>query len=130
MNEIKLQTAYTENITVTKEMLACNVGSGSVEVYATPMMITLMEHCAVACLNEFMEDGETSVGTLMNTTHDAATPLGMEVYVCATVVATDRKKVTFEIIAKDCKDTIGKAIHERFIVVKDKFEQKAKQKLD
>lgn len=128
MKEIIVSTSYTQETTVTDDMLAVSVGSGIVHVYATPMMIAFMENTAVKCLDAFMEEGETSVGTLMNTTHEAATPLDMRVTVCATITAVDRKKITFEIIAKDDVDIIGKATHERFIVTKEKFEEKAKAK--
>lgn len=129
MKEIKIGTTLTKELTVTNDLLACNVGSGIVQVYATPMMIALMENTASNCLNEFLDEGETSVGVMMNTTHDAATPVGMKVFVEATITAVDRKKVSFEIIAKDEKDVIGKASHDRFVVIKEKFEAKATSKL-
>lgn len=129
MKDIVIGTEVSETICVREDQLACKVGSGIVSVYATPMMIAQMEHTACTCLNRFLEDGETSVGVMMNTTHDAATPAGMKVTVSAVITAVDRKKVSFEIIAKDEKDTIGTATHERFIVNKEKFEAKAQAKL-
>ena len=92
------------------------------------MMIALMENTAASLLSQFLDEGETSVGIHMDTTHDAATPQGMKVQACATIVAVDRKKVTFHIEARDEKDVIGTATHERFIVNKEKFEAKAKSK--
>lgn len=129
MKEIKIGSVLTKEITVTDDLLACHVGSGIVNVYATPMMIALMENTACECLNPFLDEGETSVGVMMNTTHDAATPAGMKVSVTAEITAVDRKKVSFSIIAKDEKDVIGKASHDRFVVVKEKFEAKAQSKL-
>ncbi|WP_270324358.1 thioesterase family protein [[Eubacterium] hominis] len=129
MKEIKIGSVLTKEITVTDDLLACHVGSGIVNVYATPMMIALMENTACECLNPFLDEGETSVGVMMNTTHDAATPAGMKVSVTAEITAVDRKKVSFSIIAKDEKDIIGKASHDRFVVVKEKFETKAQSKL-
>lgn len=128
MKEIKIGTQRTKQITVSEKELACTVGSGIVEVYATPMMIALMENVAASCLNEFLEDGETSVGVAIKATHEAATPCGMLVKATANIIAVDRKKVTFSIIAEDEVDCIGKAIHERFIVKKDAFESRAKTK--
>lgn len=129
MKEIKIGSVLTKEITVTDDLLACHVGSGIVNVYATPMMIALMENTACECLNPFLDESETSVGVMMNTTHDAATPAGMKVSVTAEITAVDRKKVSFSIIAKDEKDVIGKASHDRFVVVKEKFEAKAQSKL-
>lgn len=128
MKEIKLNAKFNEEIVVTEDMLACNVGSGIVSVYATPMMIARMEHAATECLNPFLDEGETSVGVMINTTHDAATPVGMKVFVEAEIVAVDRKKVSFKIVAKDEKDVIGTATHDRFVVNKEKFEARAAAK--
>ena len=128
MKEIILNTKFQEEIVVTKDMLACQVGSGLVSVYATPMMIARMEHAAAECLSQFLDEGETSVGVMMNTTHDAATPCGMKVSVEAEIVNVDRKKVSFKIVAKDEKDVIGTATHDRFVVNKEKFESKAAAK--
>ena len=112
-------------------MLACKVGSGIVSVYATPMMIAAMEGCAVECLNPFLEEGETSVGVMMNTTHDAATPAGMKVYITAeNHCGRPQKSIFLKFTAKDEKDTIGIAAHDRFIVNKEKFEAKAQAKLE
>ena len=102
MKEVQLHAKCREEVIVDEAKLACNVGSGIVSVYATPMMIAAMEHAAVQCLQPFLEEGETSVGVLMHTTHDAA---------------------------QDEKDIIGKASHERFVVMKEKFEAKAQAKL-
>lgn len=129
MKEITIGSVLTKELTVTDDLLACHVGSGIVQVYATPMMIALMENTACECLNPFLDEGETSVGVMMNTTHDAATPAGMKVRVTAEIIAVDRKKVSFSIIAEDEKDVIGKARHDRFVVNKEKFESKAQSKL-
>lgn len=129
MKEIKLHTTKTMHKTVDKTLLANYVGSGEVSVYATPMMIALMEECASTLLKEFLDEQETSVGIVMNSTHDAATPLGMNVSATATIMAVEGKKVSFHIVAKDEKDTIGTATHDRFVVIKEKFEQRALSKL-
>lgn len=128
MKEIQLHTSIQEELLVTEALLACNVGSGSVCVYATPMMIAAMEHAACSALAPFLEEGETSVGIMIHSSHDAATPQGMKVFVEATITAVKGKKVSFEIIARDEKDIIGKATHDRFIVVQERFEAKANQK--
>lgn len=128
MKEIKLGATYTLETTVEESLLASHVGSGIVDVYATPMMIALMEKTATLCLDSYLDEGETSVGVMINTTHDAATPSGMDVQATAEIIAVEHKKVTFRIVAKDECDTIGVAKHERFIVVKDKFEARAKTK--
>lgn len=128
MKQITVNKVKEYEIIVTESMLASKVGSGIVDVYATPMMVALMEQTAVMCLAEFMEGDETSVGIRMDTTHEAATPVGMRVIAKATITAVEGKKVTFAIIASDESSIIGRATHERFIVNKHRFEEKAKNK--
>lgn len=128
MKEIKCPYVYSEEHCVREADLAVNIGSGDVTVLATPVMIAWMEHAAAQALRAFLDEGETSVGVMMHTSHDAATPCGMKVFIEVSIIAVDRKKVTFEIIAKDACDVIGKATHERFIVLKKKFEQRAESK--
>ena len=128
MKEIKLQASLTKECLVTKELLASSVGSGIVDVYATPMMIALMENTAATLLSQFLDEDETSVGIAIHATHDAATPLGMKVWAHAEIVEVDRKRVVFQIEARDEKERISTATHERFIVNKEKFEAKAKSK--
>lgn len=128
MKEIQLNTVAKEELVVASNQLACNVGSGSVCVYATPMMVAAMEHCACSALAPFLEEGETSVGIMIHTSHDAATPVDMKVFVEATITAVKGKKVSFEIIARDEKDVIGRATHDRFVVMQERFEAKANAK--
>ena len=68
-----------KKFTVTKDQLACNVGSGLVSVFATPMMIAAIENTAAGSVAGELEEGKTTVGTLVNVSHVAATPEGMEV---------------------------------------------------
>ena len=63
-------------LTVTEELTADKVGSGALKVYSTPMMIAAMENCCLSCVAPYLEEGSTTVGTLVNVTHDAASPLG------------------------------------------------------
>lgn len=129
MKDITIGSTHSESIQVNESLLAKAVGSGDVAVYATPMMIALMENTAASLLQPFLEDGETSVGTMMNTTHEAATPCGMNVSATAEIIKQEGRKIVFQIIAKDEVTTIGTAVHERVIVKKEKFEAKTNAKL-
>ena len=106
------------------------VGSGDVRVFATPMMMALMEGAAAQCLAQFLDGGKTSVGGNISSSHVAATPVGMEVRAVATITEVDGKKVKFSIEAYDEAGLIGKGDHLRIIVTKDRFEQGAYDKLD
>ena len=117
-----------KKFTVTKEQLACNVGSGLVSVFATPMMIAAIAAASVA---GELEEGKTTVGTLVNVSHVAATPEGMEVRIETelTEIAPNGKILTFKVAAYDEAGLIGEGTHQRAIVAKERFEQKAQSKL-
>ena len=130
MSDIKIGTIFKKEITVTENLLAVNIGSGDVSVYATPMMLALMEEVSAKCLQGFLDDGMTSVGTSISASHVAATPMRMIVEASATIIAVDGRKVSFAISASDEKGVIGEGSHERFIVNLEKFNQKAVGKLN
>ncbi len=113
---------------VTGENTANSVASGSLDVFATPMMVALMESAAINALE--LPSDQSSVGTYLEVQHSAATPVGMKVWAEAELIAIDGRKLTFQIEAFDEKEKIGQARHERFIVFSDKFMVKANAKLD
>ena len=119
-----------KKFTVTKDQLACNVGSGLVSVFATPM-IAAIENTAAGSVAAELEEGKTTVGTLVNVSHVAATPEGMEVRIETelTEIAPNGKMLTFKVAAYDEAGLIGEGTHQRAIVAKERFEQKAQSKL-
>lgn len=117
-------------LTVSSNKLAVNVGSGSLEVFATPVMTMLMEKSACNCLADYMENDETTVGTELNIQHVSATPEGMKVYSEAVLTAINGREFTFEVTAYDEAGLIGKGTHKRFLVFGEKFTAKAKSKLN
>jgi len=104
-----------------------SVGSGTLEVFSTPMMIALMENAAINAI-ELPED-QSSVGTYIDIKHIAATPIGMKVWAEAEVVEVDGRKVVFEIEAYDEIEKIGEGRHERYIINNEKFLAKTNSKL-
>lgn len=119
---------YNET-TVTSEMLAKNVGSGTVSVYATPMMIALIEKTAEESVRNLIGDEKVTVGTLMNVSHIAATPEGMSIHAKTELIEIEGKILTFKVSAFDEKEKIGEGIHKRAVVTKNSFEQRAQNKL-
>jgi len=113
---------------VTEDKLAKNVGSGLVRVYATAMMIALTEKAAVLSVEPYLEEGQGTVGTLVNMSHVSATPLGMKVWAETELVEIDRRKLTFKVAAYDERGLIGEGTHERFIIDNLKFQSKADAK--
>ncbi|WP_006715640.1 thioesterase family protein [Desulfitobacterium metallireducens] len=105
---------------------AKSMRSGSLDVFATPALVALMEAAAVNALQ--FEAGESSVGTALEIIHSAATPIGMKVWAEAVLVEVDRRRLVFEIDAYDEVEKIGSGRHERFIIQEDRFLSKANQK--
>lgn len=114
--------------TVVQENTAAAVGSGLLPVFATPMMVALMENAAVNALIGHLDEGEGSVGTHMDISHDSATPIGLKVWAKAQLTAVDGRALTFSVTAYDEAGPIGKGVHQRFIVQNEKFMGKALKK--
>ncbi len=106
---------------VTAALTARQMGSGSLEVYATPALAALMEAAAVAALDPLLQPGQTSVGTTLEVRHLAATPPGMVVRARAEVTAVDGRRVTFAIQAWDERELIGEGVHTRVVVDTERF---------
>lgn len=115
---------------VTPSNTADAVGSGLVPVFATPYMIALMENAAAGALLPYLAEDEGSVGTHLDVSHDAATPIGMKAWAEAEVTAVEGKKITFTVSAFDEAGPIGKGTHERFIIKPEKFLAKTQAKLN
>lgn len=118
-----------QEIIVTEELSADTLGSGLLEVYATPSMTALMEKTAWMSVAPYMNDGEGTVGTVLNIKHMSATPLGMQVYCESELVEVDGKRLVFHVEAYDEKGKIGEGEHERFVINNDKFMAKTLKKL-
>ena len=125
---VELGIKGRQETTVTTENIATNVGSGKVKVFATPMMISLIEKAAVLSIEPCLEEGQSSVGTHINVSHCAATPMGMKVWAETEVIEVDRRRVTFSVKAYDERGIIGEGTHERFIIDIEKFQAKADNK--
>lgn len=118
-------TKFEVETDVNAQNVASAVGSGLVDVFATPMMIAQMELAASRCLTPFLKEGQASVGTHINASHSAATPVGGKVRTQAVVTAVDRRRVEFEVVAWDDAGEVGRGTHTRFVVDVAEFRQKA-----
>lgn len=117
---------------VTEEITAAAVGSGALPVFGTPFMAAMMENAAMTCLQAFLEEGQGSVGTHLDITHEAPTPIGMTVTVEAEIkdVSENGKMVVFNVKAWDEKGPIGTGIHTRAIINSQRFLAKCNAKLE
>lgn len=119
-----------EEVTVSEANSAKTLGSGTLDVFATPAMTALMEKTAWKSVAPFLDEGCGTVGTLLNITHDAPTPFGMNVWCESERVEIDGRRLVFEVAAYDEKGKIGGGRHERFIIQNEKFQAKANKKAE
>lgn len=125
-NAMNLTIGDTISITeeVDEQHIAKVWGSGSLPVYATPAMALLVEKAAVALLDGKLDEGMTSVGTVLNIQHLSATPVGQTVTCKCCLTEIDRKRLCFQAEITDQTGRAGYCTHERFIVDADKFVKK------
>ncbi|MFZ4546070.1 MAG: thioesterase family protein [Bacteroidales bacterium] len=117
-----------KEILVTADKLATAFGSGTVDVFATPAMIALMEQTAMESVSGFLPEGFVSVGTEVSIKHFKATLAGKKVVCTSKLLSIDDRKLVFEVVANDETGTIGKGQHTRFIIDKQLFINNLKDK--
>lgn len=113
---------------VTDEVCADRIGSGLVKVFATPMMIALIEQTCNESVVPYLEEGQGTVGTHIDVSHSSATPVGMKVWCDSQLIEVDRRRLLFRVAAYDGCGLIGEGTHERFIIDRDKFQAKVQAK--
>ena len=109
-------------------MSSARVGSGLVEVFATPMMVALIEQTCLESVLPYLDEGQGTVGTLVNVTHVSATPVGMRVWCDSELTEVDRRRLVFKVKAYDEAGLIGEGTHERFVIDTVKFMEKIQNK--
>ena len=108
--------------------VAVVMGSGDLDVFATPAMIALMEQAACNAIAETLEEGISTVGAQISVEHLSATPVGMRVWAEATLTAHEGRSYDFTIEAFDEAGLIGRATHKRVAVKSARFLEKAEAK--
>ena len=112
---------YESRTTVSTANSAKTLGSGDMDVFATPAMVALMENAAMLAVAAELPEGSATVGTQMNTSHIKASPLGAVITASAELTAVDGRKLTFAVKAWDEKGVIGEGEHTRFVVDRARF---------
>lgn len=107
---------------------APRIGSGRIAVLATPKMITLIEEAALAAVEHLLPEGKQSLGTHLDVSHIAATPVGMKVRAEARLIQVEGRKLLFAVEARDEMDLIGEGKHERVIVTGASFQTRIDEK--
>jgi fluoroacetyl-CoA thioesterase len=117
MRPIPPGTTGTYSLVVTPAHLANQFKDVSLPpVFATPMMVTAMENAALNAVRDYLEPGESCVGTLVNVRHLAATPVGHRITAQAEVTKVDGRRIEFRVSARDDREEIGNGTHERMVV--------------
>ncbi|MHB8667284.1 MAG: thioesterase family protein [Burkholderiales bacterium] len=115
-------------LVVGEQHTAPKVGSGRVHVLATPVMISLIEAAALAAVEHLLPPGQQSLGTRLDVSHFAATPVGMRVSAEAELIKIDGRLLTFRVAAADAIEPIGEGTHQRVVVTLDRFDQRVQKK--
>ncbi len=108
-------------ITVTEDLTAAAMGSGDMAVLATPAMVALMENASMKAVAEALDEGQTTVGTAISTSHLRPSAIGSEVRAIATLTQISGRALEFTVTAYDGDNIIGEGKHTRFIVDKERF---------
>jgi fluoroacetyl-CoA thioesterase len=117
MRTIPVGAKGTYTLKVTPPHLASQFKDAALPpVFATPMMVTVMENAALNAVRDYLDPGESAVGTLVNVRHLAATPAGQTVTAEAVVTRVEGRRIWFDVTARDEIETIGDGTHERMVV--------------
>lgn len=129
MTTLKPGIKAEATLVVGHEHTAESVGSGKVGVLATPVMINVIEAAALAAVEPHLEEGHQSLGTYLEVSHIAATPVGMRVTATAEIVKVDGRHVELRVRAEDAIEEIGSGMHHRIVVNVAKFDARVAKKV-
>lgn len=118
---------HISTTTVTAANTALTMGSGDMEVFATPAMVALMENAAMKAVAPHLPEGSTTVGAMMQTSHIKPSAPGEAVTAEAVLQEVDGRKLIFRVTAYDSEGTIGEGIHIRYIVDRERFLSRLKR---
>ena len=121
MRYMEIGLKFESQTVVSSANTALTLGSGDMEVFATPAMVALMENAAMLAVKDYLPEGSATVGTQMNTSHIKASPLGATITASATLTAVEGRRLEFDVKAWDEKGVIGEGTHTRFVVDRERF---------
>ena len=108
---------------------APHIGSGKIKVLATPVLVSLVEEAALNAVEGLLPPGHQTVGTRLDISHVAATPVGLRVKAIAEVTRVEGRRITFRVWADDEGERIGEGTHERIVVEVERFDRRAQAKV-
>ena len=120
---LKEGLTHTSRLTVSDAQTAQVIGSGDLPVLATPAMLALMENAAMLAVANELEEGQTTVGGHISSSHLKPSKVGAMVEATATLTKVDRRNLFFHVVAKKGDEVIGEGDHLRFVVDRQRFMQ-------
>lgn len=123
---IEVGLKYESQTVVSTTNTANTLGSGDMEVFATPAMIALMENAAMMAVAPHLDEGASTVGIEMATSHIKASPIGATITASAELISAEGRKLSFRVKAWDEQGVIGEGNHTRFVVDRERFLSKVK----
>lgn len=121
---------HAQSVTVTEAMTPPHLRGDAIRVLATPEMVRLVEQTAIQCVQPHLERGQTTVGTVVNLRHLAATPEGMTMTVAVRLTEVDRRRLGFAVEVRDEMEKVGEGTHERFVIDRESRLPRLQQKVD
>jgi len=121
---------HTQSIMVTEDMTPPHLRGDVIRVLATPDMVRLVEQTAIQSVQPHLKPGQTTVGTVINIKHLAATPEGMKVTITVEVTEIDRRRLGFKFEVQDEVEKVGEGTHERFVIDREARGPRLQQKID
>lgn len=129
METLRVGTVFQKTVTVTEESSAKHLAGSGIAVFSTPELLRFVEICALEGVRPFLPPGQDTVGTHVDLRHLAATPVGMQVTARCTLQAADRRRLSFTFEVRDELDKIGEGTHERFVIDREKQQQRLQEKV-
>jgi predicted thioesterase len=127
-NELRVGLSFEQTITVDESHAARHLAGEGIRVLSTPEMVRLMEECALHGVLPYLQPDQNTVGTRVEMRHLAPTPMGMRVTARCTLVEIDRRRLVFRAEVFDELEKVGEGMNERFIVDRERHEQRLAEK--
>jgi fluoroacetyl-CoA thioesterase len=127
--KVEIGRTYQSQTRVEEWMTAEKAGNKGVDVLSTPMLLQLIEDAAIQCLGPAVSSEEITLGSYIDLTHLAPTPVGFIVRVEVEILGVDGRRVNFAVAAFDEREKIAEGTHERYIIEKARFLGNLEEKL-
>jgi fluoroacetyl-CoA thioesterase len=127
--KIEAGRTYQSQTRVEEWMTADKAGNKGVPVLSTPMLFQLVEEAAMQCIAPLLDADEISLGTHVDLTHLASTPVGLIVRTEVEILKVDGRRIEYAFTAFDEREKIAEGTHERYVASRDKFRERLDEKL-